>query len=105
MAHDSAIEGGVVFHDYNPEAGALCLSAAGKTGWISRKLIRMVHEYIFEHCQVAVWQVSERNDAMNKVAKRIGYTPHVIPRLRGRDEAEIIWTLTDDDWNRSRFKR
>lgn len=99
------IRGGVVFHDYSPESETICLSAAGNPGWLTRTLIRLTHEYIFETCQMAVWQCAEGNRAINKLAEGLGYTPHRIPRLRGRDEAEVIWTLTDDEWNESPFKR
>lgn len=99
------ILGGVVFHDYQPSAGVICLSAAGSTGWLTRRTIRETHEYAFAHCQMVVWQTRKDNDAINTVARGLGYTPHEIPRLAGRDQAAILWTLTDDDWQRSRFSQ
>lgn len=47
---------------------------------------------------MVVLRVSERNAGMISIAERFGFTRHRIPRLRGRDEAEIIFTLTDNDW-------
>lgn len=49
-------------------------------------------------CQMVVIRVSERNAVMIAIAERFGFSPHRIPHLRGRGEAEIIFTLTDNDW-------
>lgn len=97
--------GGVVFHDWNPEAGTMCMSSAGEPGWLNRSVLHAMHSYIFDvaGCQLAVLQVSERNERMLRIGLAYGYTATRIPRLRGRDEAEIILTLTDDDWRASRF--
>ena len=99
--------GGVVFHDWNPEAGVMCMSAAGEPGWLSRPILYAMHRYIFETagCQLAVMQVSEHNARMRRIGLAYGYTETRIPRLRGRDEAEIIMTLTKEDWRASRFHR
>ncbi|MNL77791.1 hypothetical protein D3C87_2040460 [compost metagenome] len=49
-------------------------------------------------CQMVVLRVSEHNAVMIEIAERFGFKAYRIPRLRGRDEAEILFTLTDDDW-------
>lgn len=99
--------GGVVFHDWNPEAGVMCMSAAGEPGWLNRRVLYAMHDYIFNTagCQVAVMQVSERNDRMRRIGLAYGYTETRIPRLRGRDEAEIVMTLTEETWRASRFHK
>lgn len=99
--------GGVVFHDWNPEAGTMCMSSAGADGWLSRSVLFAMHNYIFNiaGCQLAVLQTSERNTVMQRIARAYGYRDTRIPRLRGRDEDEILWTLTDDDWRNSKFHR
>lgn len=99
--------GGVVFHDWNPEARTMCLSAAGEPGWLNRSVLHAMHGYVFDTagCQLAVLQVSEKNKRMIRIGLAYGYTAHRIPRLRGRDEAELILTLADDDWRASRFHR
>lgn len=101
------IIGGVVYHDYNPEAGTICMSAAGSKGWLTRRVLHAMHSYVFcdAACQLAVLQVAEDNERMISIAERYGYRAHRIPRLRGRDKAEVILTLTDDDWFSSRFHR
>lgn len=98
--------GGVVFYNYDPEAGVMEISAAG-THWLSRKVLFAMHEYVFDTagCQLAMLRVSERNERMLRIAEAYGYRKHLIPRMGGRDEAQAIMTLTDDDWRASRFHK
>ena len=99
--------GGVIYHDWNPEAGVMCMSAAGEPGWLNRSVLHTIHAYIFDGagCQLAVMQVSENNERMRRIGLAYGYTEHRVPRLRGRNEAEMIMTLTEEDWRASRFHK
>lgn len=99
--------GGVVFHDWNPEAGVMCMSAAGEPGWLNRSVLYAMHDYVFNTagCQLAVMQVSERNARMRRIGLAYGYTETRVPRLRGRDEAEMIMTLPDEVWRASLFHK
>ena len=99
--------GAVIFHDWNPEAGVMCMSGAGEPGFLNRAILFAVHSYIFDaaKCQLAVMQVSERNERMRRIGLAYGYTETRVPRLRGRNEAEVIMTLTEEDWRASRFHR
>lgn len=92
---------GVVYHNYSPEAGVIELSAASTSKrWLTRPVLKAMFSYPFDEigCQLAVLRVSEENRGMVGIARRFGFTSYRIPRLRGRGEAEIIFTLTDDDW-------
>ena len=105
---NDAIIGAVVFHNYCPETGAMEMSAAADSGdWLNRESLFGMHNYIFNTsgCQIAVMRVSENNTRMCRIARAYGYEGHRIPRLRGRNEAEIIFTLTDDKWRSSKFNR
>lgn len=98
---DGVLVAGTVYHGYQPEAGAIELSSAGKTPrWLTLPVIRTMFEYPFLGlgCQLVVLRVSERNARMRSIAERFGFTGYRIPRLRGRDEAEIIYTLTVEDF-------
>lgn len=66
-----------------------------------------MHSYIFDAagCQLAVMQVSEKNKRMRRIGLAYGYTETRVPRLRGRDEAEMIMTLAEENWRASRFHR
>lgn len=92
---------GIVYHNYSPEAGVIELSAAATSKrWLTRRVLKAMFLYPFDEigCQMVVLRVAEDNQGMVDIARRFGFTSHRIPRLRGRGEAEIIFTLTDDDW-------
>lgn len=100
--------GGVVFHNYYPDAGVIEMSAAAvDPRWLTRKMIRAMFGYIFDviGCQMAVLRVSANNSVMLNIGKRFGFQSILIPRLRGRNEDEVILTYTDDQWRESRFNR
>lgn len=91
----------VVYHNWSRKRGVIELSAASTSPrWLARPVLFQMFAYPFQHlgCQTVVLRVSERNPRMLGIALRFGFEAHRIPRLRGRDEAEIILTLTDDDW-------
>lgn len=100
--------GVVLYHDLNPEAGVVCMSAAGDDArWMGREVITAAHNFPFDQlgCQAVVLQVSEKNSRMLGIAERLGYTLHRIPRLRGRNEAEVLCLLADNTWKSSPYAR
>lgn len=104
---DDIILGASVFHNWYPETGVVEISSYGDhPSWMSRKMINTVFSYAFEHlkCQMIVLRVSETNTRMLNIAKALGFSSYTIPRLRGKNEAEVIMTLTDDDWLKSRYR-
>lgn len=101
VMEDDMLIAGVVFHNYAPEAGVIELSAAATSKrWLTRPVLKAMFGYPLDEigCQMVVLRVSERNSGMIAIARRFGFDSHRVPRLRGRDEAEIIFTLTDNDW-------
>lgn len=100
--------GVTVFHNFQPKEGVIEISGASASArWLPRKVLFEKFSYVFEQlrCQLCVMRVSERNDRMIAVARKYGFTGHLIPRLRGHDEAEWIFTLADNDWQESRFHK
>lgn len=98
----------LVFHNYEPRAGVMEMSAAALSKlWLTRPVLQRIFDYVFQdaECQMVVMRVSERNAPMIRIARAYGFSEVLIPRLRGRDHAEFIFTLTDDDWRASRFNR
>lgn len=101
LVEGESLVAGVVFHNYAPEAGVIELSSASTSRrWLTRPMLKGMFGYPFDQlgCQMVVLRVSERNTVMIEIAERFGFTAHRIPRLRGREEAEILFTLTDEDW-------
>jgi RimJ/RimL family protein N-acetyltransferase len=105
--HDNGrLIAGVLYHHFHPRDGVIEMSA-GSTDkrWLTRFVLRAMFAVPFEvlGCQLVVLRVSERNTPMLRIAKAYGFNEFVIPRLRGRTEAEHILTLSDDDWRANRF--
>lgn len=96
----------VVYHDWNPFQGTMCMSAVSESKrWLTRPVLYRMHEYIFDDaaCRLAVLQTSERNTVMRRIAKAYGYRETLIPEIRGPGEAEAVLTLAVEDWRASRF--
>jgi RimJ/RimL family protein N-acetyltransferase len=105
---DGQIIGGTVFHNYYAKEGVIEMSsAATDPRWFSRRMLRAIFTYVFDflECQMVIMRISEFNHHMLNIADRLGFDRYTIPRLRGKNEAEIICTLTDDQWRSSRFRR
>lgn len=99
------IEGATIFHDWRPECGTICMSGYGSPGWMTLEHIYLAHWYVFDgaECRLAVMQVSAENMPMRRVAEKFGYEGTRIPRLRGPDEAEMVYTLDREGWKESPF--
>lgn len=103
----------ILFNNYQPEEGVIEIhGAATDRRWLNRQTLRAMFAFPFERlgCQIVVMRVSERNGMWNgrgihRLLKSYGFKDHRIPRLRGRDEDEIIYTLTDDDWRANGFHK
>lgn len=98
---------GMLFHNHDPATGVVEMSSAAVSKlWITRPVMNAAFSGLaFGHlgCQMVALRVSERNKPMIRIARHIGFSEVKIPRLRGRNEAEYIFTLTDDAWRSSRF--
>ncbi len=108
VVDDGKLIGGTVFHNWAPEAGVIEMSSAGTSPrWLHPRMLRAIFAYAFDQigCQMVVMRVSERNERMVRIANRFGFAGVLIPRLRGRDEAEWIFSLTDDQWRQHSFAR
>lgn len=107
VVQGSSLIAAVVFHNWHPEAGVMEMSSASDSKlWLTKPVLNAMFSFIFDEsdCQLCVLRVSERNHVMNRIAARFGFDAHAIPRLRGQNEAEIIHTLTREQWDCSPFK-
>jgi RimJ/RimL family protein N-acetyltransferase len=99
---------GVLYNNFHPDAGVIELHAAAlDKRWMTRPIVRAIFDLPFGRleCQMCVIRVSERNETMLRIARALGFSEVLIPRLRGRNEGEYVMTMTDDDWRRGRFYR
>ena len=94
---DGRLVAGVLLHNYQPDCGVIEVTAYSETRrWLTRGALVDVFGYVFRHCQMAVARISENNATARRFWRALGANEHRIPRLRGRDEAEIISTLTEE---------
>ncbi len=103
-----ALVGGMVYHNYEPEAGVVEMSGASTTPkWLARHVLREIFDYPLRRlgCQMVVMRVDPSDGSLHRILKSIGFDLHTIPRLRGRDRADFVFTLTDDRWAASKFSR
>lgn len=103
---DGRLAAGVAFHNWNPEAGVIEVSAAAvDPRWASRSVLRVLFGYVFAVAQAAVARTPEENYRTRRLWKAFGAEEYIIPRLRGREASEAILLLTDDAWADSKFAR
>lgn len=108
VVENGELIGGTAFHNYYPKEGIIEMTSASTSPrWLTRQMLKTIFTYVFGYlnCQMVVMRVSEDNDVMVNIAERFGFDRYTIPRLRGKLEAEVICTLTDDQWRSSRFNR
>lgn len=99
---------GLVFNNWDEKAGVIEVSAAATSPrWATRNVLKAALKYCFETagCQMVIARHSECNKPARRLWKALGAQEYIIPRLRGRDTAESIATLTDDAWAKSKFMR
>lgn len=105
---DEILVAGMIFHNFSPENGTIELSGAATTKrWLTRSIYNEMFEYPFGQlgCQMLVARHSEHNRRLRRMWSAVGATEYIIPRLRGRDEAEAIATYTEEAWRNGRTMR
>ncbi|MBN7755490.1 N-acetyltransferase [Nitratireductor aquimarinus] len=113
VIQDDQIVAVMLYHNWDPDAGVIEISGSAITPkWLTRPVLWSMFDYPFNGMgnQLVAMRVSERNVMWNgrglpRLLKSYGFKSHFIPRLRGRDEGEILYTLTDDDWRANRFHK
>lgn len=106
LAADGRLMAGVAFHNWNPQAGVIEVSAAAADPrWASRSVIRELFGYGFGIAQAVVARTAEDNRRVRRLWQAFGATEYIIPRLRGRTASEALILLTDDAWAQSKFMR
>lgn len=103
---DGYLIAGTLYHNYYPEYGIVELSSASiSKRWLTKSVINAMFFLPFTRlgCQMIILRVSERNKVMIGIARKFGFDETFIPRLRGRDEGEFVFTLTIEAWKESKY--
>jgi RimJ/RimL family protein N-acetyltransferase len=99
---------GVAFHNYDPWAGVIEISAASESKrWLTRPVLKAIFGYAFNDagCQMVVARVDPEDKATVRIFKAYGFQEYVVKRLLGRDKDQCVLTLTDDDWKSNKFEK
>ena len=97
---------GWAYHGWNPHTGTIEFSGAATTSrWMTRAILNKLFAYAFDEvgCQMVVTRNSATNTRLHRQLKAYGFTRFDVPRLFGRDEDGVFWTMTDSDWKQSRY--
>lgn len=100
---------GIVFHNWDPEAGIIEISGAALPGepWLSRETLRRMFQYPFHDCgcQMVVQRTPRDDEKLLGVLAKFGYAFVPVPRLFGRNRDGVICLLTYEDWAGNKFNR
>lgn len=100
--------GGVIYHNYDPEAGVIEISAGMHP---SHQLTRgewqdvMDAPFVKMDCQMIYFKVAKTNKRLRATLRRMGCKEHIVPRMLGRTKAMAFMTLTDEDWFGGRYSK
>lgn len=111
--HNKTLIAVILWNNFQRDAGVIEFHGASiDRRWLTRETLWAMFSYPFFQlgCQLVVTRNSERNVMGNgrglpRFLTSYGFNKFRIPRLRGRDEGENIWTLTDDDWLANGFHK
>lgn len=93
--------GVVLFHNWSRRFGRIEITIASTTPrFLSRRVLFEMFDYPFNQlgCQIVAMRIGESHVDALRQPLRFGFKGYLIPRLRGRDEGEVVLTLTDDEW-------
>ena len=109
VIEDGALIAGIVYHNWDPEAGILEISGAAlpKSRWLTRETLRRMYQYPFHQCgcQMIVQRTPADNGSLLYVLARYGYAFIAVPRLFGRDRDGVLCALTREAWEGNRFNQ
>lgn len=92
----------MVYHNFDSRAGVIEVSGAATTKeWLKRRVLREMFNVPFDRMgvQTVVMRVSEASETgLHRILPALGFVGCRLPRLRGRDEDEIVYLLHDDVW-------
>lgn len=97
---------GWAWHGWNPHAGTIEFSGAAiSPKWMTRAILNELFGYAFNKvgCQMIVTRNSATNTRLHRQLDDFGFTRFDVPRLFGREEDGVFWTLTDTDWKKSKY--
>jgi hypothetical protein len=104
LGKNGELEAGCIYHNWCPENGTIEITAAATSRkWGTKERLRIIFEYPFGFCRMVVARTSENNPTPLRIWRALGANEYRIPDLRAAGEAEIVTTLTVEQWSKSRW--
>ena len=98
---DGAPIAGIVFNNWNPEAGTINFTIASLSPvWLSRAVMRRMADYVFDevHCQMLIGHARSSDERILRQLAIVGFMFVAVPRLYGRHEDGVLCLLTQENW-------
>ena len=109
IIEDGALIAGLVYHNWDPEAGIIEISGAALPGkrWLTRETIKHMYRYPFQvcGCQMVVQRTPADDERLLYMLLRYDYDLIPIPRMFGRDRDGVVCCLTREAWEANRFNK
>ena len=100
---------GIVYHNWDPEAGVIELSGAALPGvnWLTRETLKRMFQFPFLqcNCQMVVQRTPADDRRLLGILAAYGYDLVAVPRLFGRNRDGVICCLTREAWAGNKFNR
>jgi RimJ/RimL family protein N-acetyltransferase len=106
VVHNDELIAGVVFHDWNPGYGTICIQIASTNAhWASRAVIERLGKYAFFDlkCQRITALVTSGNAAALRIAEAVGFKREAVLERGALDQNIIILRLFIEEWVASKF--
>ncbi|MEM9054898.1 MAG: N-acetyltransferase [Pseudomonadota bacterium] len=97
---------GWIWHNYDRDAGVIEFSAASvRKNWLTRSILNALFAYAFDtaHCQLVTTRNKASNRPLHRQLAAIGFDRIEVPRLFGRDDDGVLWTMSHEQWLESKF--
>ena len=104
---EEGLVAGFVYHGYEPEAGAIEISAyASRHNWCTRSHLERIFAYPFEElgCRLVVARHSEDNKRVRRIWRALGAQETLIPELHAPGVAEAVALLNRQDWQNAPYR-
>jgi RimJ/RimL family protein N-acetyltransferase len=109
VIRDSQLIAGIVYHNWDPEAGIIEISGAAlpRSRWLSRETLRRLYRYPFGvcGCQMVVQRTPADDERLLAILARYNYAFIKVPRLFGRQRDGVLCLLTREAWEANRFNQ
>ena len=103
---DGDLIAGIVYHNWNPEAGVIELSGAALPGsnWLTRETLKHMYRYPFLQigCQMVMQMTAEEDERTLRQLAAFNYSFILIPRILGPDKNGVVCLLTREAWEENK---